>query len=169
MNKTRMSIKEAALRLIEKRAIIEISVVSLCREAGVARSAFYNNYSSMAEVLEEIRADIYREYETLVTNNCNIMEKVKKSLELVKEYKEFFELYFENKERSFVYLPYMEEHIRKYCANNNENLLEEPKYQFIKYGVGGAVHDWLRSGCEKDETELAKDIFTFVKTVKDNM
>ena len=48
---TRNCISEALIRLLQKYPIDTITVSSLTKEANVSRSAFYNNYKSIEEVL----------------------------------------------------------------------------------------------------------------------
>lgn len=50
---TKESIETALLFLLEKKDIKQISVSELVRKAGVSRNAFYRNYKSKEEILED--------------------------------------------------------------------------------------------------------------------
>ena len=50
---TREALFEALYLLIEEKEYKQIKVTELCEKAGVSRQAFYRNFSSIDEVLEE--------------------------------------------------------------------------------------------------------------------
>ncbi|HEM5982027.1 TPA: TetR/AcrR family transcriptional regulator [Streptococcus suis] len=50
---TKESIETALLFLLEKKELKQISVSELVRKAGVSRNAFYRNYKSKEEILED--------------------------------------------------------------------------------------------------------------------
>jgi len=54
---SKKTIKEALILLSAKREFIDISVQDLCKEAGISRSTFYNNYHSLGDVVAEISAE----------------------------------------------------------------------------------------------------------------
>ena len=57
--KTRERLKEALLRLLARRDILDVTVSRLCQEAGVNRSTFYAHYRELMEELErEIGANL---------------------------------------------------------------------------------------------------------------
>ena len=54
----RMKMKQAMLRLLERKHYLQITVTDLVREADVARASFYRIYSSVDGVIDEILKDI---------------------------------------------------------------------------------------------------------------
>lgn len=50
---TRESLFEALLILVEKKPFEKITVSELVKRAGVSRTAFYRNYNSITEIIEE--------------------------------------------------------------------------------------------------------------------
>lgn len=52
--KSKKAIRQALIRLSRVKPYSEISVRELCREAGVSRSTFYNNYNLFNDVIEEM-------------------------------------------------------------------------------------------------------------------
>lgn len=50
---TRESLFEALLILVEKKPFEKITVSELVKRAGVSRTAFYRNYNSISEIVEE--------------------------------------------------------------------------------------------------------------------
>jgi AcrR family transcriptional regulator len=55
--RSKKTIKDALILLSSKKAFIDISVHDLCREAGISRSTFYNNYHSLNDVVAEISSE----------------------------------------------------------------------------------------------------------------
>lgn len=55
--KSKEAIKKALVRLSKNKPYTEISIRELCREAGVSRSTYYNNYRCCGDVIEEISAE----------------------------------------------------------------------------------------------------------------
>lgn len=51
---TKESIQEALLVLLSKKAIEEVRITEIVKKAGISRTAFYNNYASKEEVLNDI-------------------------------------------------------------------------------------------------------------------
>lgn len=51
---TKESIQEALLVLLSKKAIEEVRITEIVKKAGISRTAFYNNYTSKEEVLNDI-------------------------------------------------------------------------------------------------------------------
>ncbi|MBP2623000.1 TetR/AcrR family transcriptional regulator [Streptococcus oricebi] len=51
---TRESLEISLLQLLEKKELAKITISELVERAGVSRAAFYRNYSSKEEILEEV-------------------------------------------------------------------------------------------------------------------
>ena len=55
--RTRATLKQALMQLLQRRDWGEITVAEICRRAGAARSSFYEHFKAKADVLDEIFAD----------------------------------------------------------------------------------------------------------------
>lgn len=55
--KNEKAIAQAALKLFRKEGYENVSVNDICREAGIARSTFYLNFSNKREIVDKIIAD----------------------------------------------------------------------------------------------------------------
>ena len=51
---TKKLLQEGLLRLLENKALDQITVTELCRESGINRATFYNHYSSPQELLSDL-------------------------------------------------------------------------------------------------------------------
>lgn len=58
MTKSQVSLRNALIKLLEKRSLSQISVKKLCQEANVSRSTFYTHYGNVNEILEEIEDNL---------------------------------------------------------------------------------------------------------------
>jgi len=56
--RTRAALKEALMQLLQYSDWGEITVAGICRRAGVARSSFYEHFTTKAELLDEIFTDL---------------------------------------------------------------------------------------------------------------
>lgn len=52
--RTRQKIKDAAIRLLDRRNYFELTISEICREAGVATGGFYFHYEKKADLIEEL-------------------------------------------------------------------------------------------------------------------
>ncbi len=66
--KTKRAIRNAFAKLMTEKDIDEITVSELAREADINRKTFYNYYSGVYQVIEEIEHDIITSYERLLGN-----------------------------------------------------------------------------------------------------
>lgn len=55
--RTRATLKQALMQLLQRTDWGEITVAAICRRAGVARSSFYEHFTAKADVLDEVFAD----------------------------------------------------------------------------------------------------------------
>lgn len=58
---TRRLLQEALLRLLSDNALEDISVTTLCKEAGINRATFYNHYTSPTMLLSEMEKQLVAE------------------------------------------------------------------------------------------------------------
>lgn len=63
---TRQLLRDAMLRLLQDDSVNKVSVVALCREAGINRSTFYRYYAEPADVLQDIEQNILRDIQRLM-------------------------------------------------------------------------------------------------------
>ena len=61
--KSKEAIKKALIELSREKPYTEISIRDLCREAGISRSTFYNNYKLFNDVIVEMSNDFMKKIE----------------------------------------------------------------------------------------------------------
>lgn len=62
-DKSRKAITSALLELLDARALLEVSIEELSKSAGVSRSTFYRNFTSISAVLVEHMEDWFYRFE----------------------------------------------------------------------------------------------------------
>lgn len=55
--RTRALLKQALMQMLQQMNWEEITIVGICRRAGIARSSFYEHFGTKADVLDQIFAD----------------------------------------------------------------------------------------------------------------
>ena len=73
--KTRERLKEALLRLLARRDILDVTVSRLCQEAGVNRSTFYAHYQDIYDLLTKIEEDMLEDWATPVNFGSDASHK----------------------------------------------------------------------------------------------
>lgn len=57
--KTDLALRHALFTLLEGQTIDQVSVVALCRQAGVSRRTFYVHYQRVTDILDEYQDELY--------------------------------------------------------------------------------------------------------------
>ena len=58
---TKQLLKDALLRLMERKPLADVGVSELCKEAGINHTTFYNHYGNPADLFEETEQEFFRE------------------------------------------------------------------------------------------------------------
>ena len=66
--KTKRAIRNAFAKLMTEKDINDITIIELADAADINRKTFYNYYSGVYQVVEEIEQDISRSYDALLGN-----------------------------------------------------------------------------------------------------
>ncbi|MBQ1838387.1 MAG: TetR/AcrR family transcriptional regulator [Ruminococcus sp.] len=66
--KTKRAIRNAFAKLMTEKDINDITIIELAEAADINRKTFYNYYSGVYQVVEEIEQDISRSYDALLGN-----------------------------------------------------------------------------------------------------
>jgi len=69
---TKMMLRNAFTELIYFKPIQEISIKELCEKAGINRSTFYKHHSDIYELLAEIEADMFANFEASLAAVVNV-------------------------------------------------------------------------------------------------
>ena len=68
VRRTKKAIREALLRLMQDKAVAQVTTTELCREADINRNTFYAHYSTPEDVFAEIEKELLAELTAMVEN-----------------------------------------------------------------------------------------------------
>lgn len=68
IKKTKIALQEAFIKLLNKKNFDEITITDISREADTSRKTFYNHYSNIDDLIDEIEEYILIEFDKLVEN-----------------------------------------------------------------------------------------------------
>lgn len=176
---TAVRFNKALLKLLDKKEFKDITILEICREAGVNRSTFYSHYENTYDLLEEVKnnsiADFMAGFKSdLKVNdigNYELDELVFVSprylipyLEFVKENKNFFKVYMNNLANfsvdemdryltETVFTPIYEK-----SGIKDKTIINYMSKYFLS-GITAIVTEWVKHNCE-DDIILISEIIT---------
>lgn len=160
-NDTKKQIKEALVRLLEKRSFDGICIKDLTDECGISRNTFYYHYHDIYEVLEDMFADqtkksigdadtwelwedgILQALEFAI-NNKRAVYHVYNSLN-----RRNLEQYL-NRAMEPITMRFVKQQARGLKVSEED---EKMIVAFYKHGVTGVVLEWLDSGMKQEPEE----------------
>ena len=157
----RRSLSKALQILMKQKDCASISVSELCKKAGVSRTAFYNNFSAVSEVFEEVARSFIKEINEKISP-----WQMKNSLSW---YENFFRLVEQNEES---YLTIRKAGFQgKYLEITNdiilahENLSEEEKFRRLAFN--GAIQNvafrWMEEGRKESAEQIAARCWSVIE------
>ncbi len=150
----RKSLAEALQILMSQKEYNSISISELCKKAGVSRTAFYNNFSTLSDVFEEVARTFITEINEKITPL-----QAHNSLEW---YENFFRLVEQNSQS---YLTIRKAGFQgKYLEITNDIILAHDwlteKEKWKRLAFNGAVQNmafrWMAGGMKERTEQIAK-------------
>lgn len=156
---TRECIQKALLHLIGRKSFDAISVTDIINRSGVSRAAFYRNYTSKSDVMDEISGVFMYE----------LISSIKKKQYELDSRKFFLDLFSSVRERKEEFALLLEADVPKeYLFRMNEMMkdsfkIDTPERNYWYLGMTGAlkeiVTEWFRTGMNEEPAEMA-DLLT---------
>lgn len=169
--KTKRAIRNAFAKLMVEKDINDITIIELSEAADINRKTFYNYYSGVYQVIEEIESDILQSYEELLGD-----VEFKKIMDAPYSLIERFSLLINMDPEFFGYLLTMNGNIslitrimrilkEKTCEVMVAQLDVEPykadiMIDFVLSGMLSVYQHWFSSGQKVSSVELAQIIST---------
>lgn len=158
---TREYIKTAMLELLAKKNVAKISITELVARAGVSRTAFYRNFSSKEELMDEIVYDLLDKIS---------LENIKNMINYTKEqYINFFSLLRSKKKEILLITSAGVENIS--IINRNHSLSEAIVKQneglsFEEVAFRGAVnaitYKWILNGMKETDEQMGNILYSII-------
>lgn len=167
--KTRKAIHSAMTMLLAKKPIEEITVTELSEAAEINRKTFYNYYSSVYMVAEEMEDEIVERFEeTLRKIDFDTLLKDPETTfntlaRLITSDLDFYENILTNRNQiSFLQkiISSLKQRIRLLYLNPNssDNELQDYMLEYIVSGLVSVYQKWFTSGRKTDIEELSRYI-----------
>ena len=157
---TKRLLRESLLELLAEKPVEKITVKALCEAAELNRSTFYAYYQDVFSLYYEMGNELV---DALVDYVRTGGVETEPMLAYIKEHREMFALLIYNGQFMDMNSPLQrrvfEETIRySWPAGAQMDVPEtEWKYmlQYMFMGGSGAIHQWVRNGCDMEPAELA--------------
>lgn len=152
---TRESLKIALYSLLKTKKLENIHVSELVKKAGVSRSGFYNNYSSVKEVLLDSINCVIKELLSLFTDDLasNLMK-------VIKTYKKYQKYLINLYQSGYAY-------ILLELYNKQFKDLKEDMYYYMAWN--GLIYNFLSLWVINGMKETDEEIFENIKETANRM
>lgn len=155
------------LEIMQKKTLNKITVKEICDKAQINRTTFYKHYLDVYDLNEKIEKGLFESYyglfEVLETNG--IEQGIIEMLSRIKQNADTYKLLFGANKNSF-----FNEKLAEFIYNEITPLLCETPlfgkqvenvwfYNFLVWGCGGFVHNWVTNGMQ----EPVEDVAAFIE------
>ena len=157
------------VELLKRKPFEKISVKDICDESLVNRTTFYAHFQDIFELKEHAEQRFEKELlnELEINNEINHKELIKQIIKIVKEKKEYYQIYFNGlgySRMKWGFDTLIDLGIHQYnhrILNNKNNSFIDYQFSFFFNGMVSILSRWLNHDCDMDENELAELIFTY--------
>ena len=95
--KTKMTIEQAMVQLLEEKSFEYVSTIELAKRAGISRSSFYTHYKDKYDLIERYQQGLFRKLEVIFEEySKNKQEAILKVLDFLESEPLFSALLSEN-------------------------------------------------------------------------
>lgn len=150
--KTKEKIEPALIELLSEKNLEEIDVVCLCKAAGVSRGTFYRYYSSVFDIVTDIKNDIEPLFDFINDGNLDLYHYLIKALSIGEKHPAIFIKKIisisENTPSAFRFLQLEEIIHSKFFDYFTEKVGSEGEILKLKRAAMAAiVRTWLNNNC----------------------
>ncbi len=164
---TKKSLAKSLIKLLQEKPVTQIDVSELCKNANLNRTTFYNHYSSIYSLLDEMVSEFFKNVKKYLADSIdekseNTAAKISLMLKYLKQNRRFVRtimnnnLYEEigNKLISFDFVSNLLNTNIKY----RQNIYINDAYYigFIISGWYAVIKRWVNEDCDLDENTLAR-------------
>ncbi len=165
---TAVKMNEALFRILEKKDFSEISVLEICKEAGVNRSTFYAHYDNTYELLQEARTEFIKNFFNDYSSGYSNFESIGADetafispkhlipyLEMVKKHKKIFKIFVSNLntfDTDEIYEILLKKLWIPACQKQGitDNTVIDYMARFYLNGMTSIIMQWIKKDCEDD-------------------
>ena len=166
---TALKMDEALIRLLEKKQFSDISVIEICKTAGVNRSTFYAHYENTYDLLEETRNQLINDFfqgfndvegiENWQDKNADELifispEFLVPYLRFIKKNQTIFKVYnhsgafsVDSMDRQLIDTVF----VPIYAKNGiHDKTVVTYMSKYFLSGISAIITEWVNKGCEED-------------------
>ena len=152
---TRKVIEESLLTLLQKKHISKITVTELCEMAQINRATFYKHYADVPKLLEEIEERLFEQIRQMFGKHALSLEVSLLDM-LTYTKSEGLQFMVLGSEKTFMVCydsvyPLLEQNISTGTVEELQLL-----YQFLSYGSGGILTQWIHNGMQEAPEKILK-------------
>ena len=156
---TKSKLFDALVLLMESKSFDHITVTQVCQEAGVSRMAFYRNYNTLIDVIDQFFSESFKcIVESNLENNTSIHYANTVLVDFVLKNSHFFQLMAQSNEARSLY-DYFKQLIGDYIHlyDYDKDFAEQRKEAVISYCAGGVYHtisDWALDNYKMSQEDI---------------
>lgn len=175
IKKSKLSLKQALLILMNKKSFNKITIKELCNLANLNRSTFYDNYSDINELLLDIHTDVFESMskvlrdsrKVLCENTCEEnIRSLTKILNYIDANRDTFQLLLSNNEENMFEKNMMDYYMKLYVTDS-ASYMDRYIYMYHCVGSFSLVNQWLRDERPCSSNELARLIYAMSSSARE--
>ena len=151
---TRRRIERVFLSCLQTKALGQITVSEICKEAGINRSTFYANYLDVYDLADKLRdqleaqvAELYTEEHETRTNSNDYLKLFRHIYENQIFYSTYFKLGYDGRYQITMYDTNM-------ARKRFDNRFVDYHIEFFMQGLNAIIKKWLAGGCRETPEEM---------------
>ena len=159
-NLTKCYIKTAMLELLSKQRYDKISITELVKRAGVSRTAFYRNYISKDELIEDIV------HELLENTSLDIelikaytLEEIENCYKHIRSQKKEIEIITKASLENLHILNHKKDLAFEIIKKNTDKSYEDAAFEGA---INSIVYKWILDGMKESDIEIARITYNYI-------
>ncbi|MBP3330907.1 MAG: TetR/AcrR family transcriptional regulator [Clostridia bacterium] len=156
-------IKETFIKMINENPVNKVTVKKLCEEAEINRATFYRYYEDIYDLYEKVKDEIievffenfvFADFPGTEKDLENLLTEIKKNPDAVYAIaRQSDALEFMKKFGEKVYFRFGDV-LKDFYSDLSESQ-RKTIYYYMSFGCTGIIGEWIQSGMEADEKEIA--------------
>lgn len=167
--KTKKAIKQAFIELLSRKNVNDITITDISREADINRKTFYNNYSGIHEIINEIEEELFSTFKAEIkdldvsremNNPYNVLIRLTALLD--SDYQFYAKILSSDLNTHLItkIVGYLKEQTKK-VLKAKSNYDEYEMNIIVEYSISGMLsvyQEWLSTGREEPVERMAQTI-----------
>ncbi|WP_081957505.1 TetR-like C-terminal domain-containing protein [Paenibacillus sp. FSL R7-0273] len=167
--RTKASIKQAFLSLLNTKVISKITILEISELADIGRGTFYLHYKDIYDLYNEIEAEMFDQLNQFyddsfpIKEHHDIMHFINKLTNYIYQNKTLFnmltnpedKLLTSDKFKQFFKMKILQEMLMDNKNRDTSTVNVETESLFIASGVVGVIEDWVVRGMEEEPTGMS--------------